>query len=143
MATVYGWVTEAEADAFMTTRWKAADVWVSGVDKPAALTTAYNMLIACGLFTFPSTASQAMKDAQCEQALFLVQQGAALDARIGVRAQGVTQAGVVKETYKDEEVEIPISPMAKALLSDYQTTFGDGYLNIMPVTRDREEEDVL
>ena len=70
MAT-YGWVTEAEADTYFATRLGASTYWASGAEKAAALTTAYNNLVDCGKFSFPSTATDKMKRGQYEQALFL------------------------------------------------------------------------
>ncbi len=141
MGVTHGWVTEAEADTYLSTRYGASDFWASGVDKHAALQTAYNMLIASKLFTFPAVATQAMKDAQVEQALFVVEQDGAIDARMGIRVQGVRIAGVVKETYEGEPT-IPIAPMAMGLIKDLQTEF-DSFVGIIPLTRDRTEDDVI
>ena len=99
MVTTYGWVTEAEADTFMSTRYNASSFWISGVDKAAALQTAYHDLFNCKQFSLPVEAVDAMKNAQFEQALFLVQQAAGLDSRMGLQAMGVNKVGIIKEEF--------------------------------------------
>lgn len=107
---LHGWVTEAEADLYFTTRLNAAGVWVAGI-KPAALQTAYEHLIGCGYFTFPDTATDEMKKMQYEQTLFHLL--ADPDYRLALQAQGVLKANVVGETYKDrEQPNVAIAPLA-------------------------------
>jgi len=116
------WVTEAEANTYFESRIKAGDYWINDApDNIPALITAYNWLNA-GKYTFPTTATQPIKDAQCEMALFLLQNQAGLDLRMGLQAQGVIAAGVVKERYKnDNTVEMPIPPIVAQLLDSYDT----------------------
>jgi len=116
------WVTEAEADDYMSARVGAGDYWSDGGDDSVpTLITAYKWLNA-GKFSFPTTATQTMKDAQCEMALFLLQHQPDLDLRMGLQAQGVIAAGVVKERYKDDNyVEMPIPPIVQNLLASYDT----------------------
>lgn len=102
--TFSGWLTSVEADTYFETRLNATP-FTSATDavKAAALTTAQGDLVASPDFTFIATdlaaPAQAMKDAVCEQALFLL-----LDPdmalRQNMRAQGVTGAGIVIETYR-------------------------------------------
>ncbi len=110
-----GWVTEATADTYFTTRLNSASWWLTGTAKEAALTTAYNDLNDCGLFVFPSTATDAMKRMQYEQALFILVATRAAEKRLAIQAHGVKSAGVVKETYGDMLPGIPIAPRAKAI----------------------------
>jgi hypothetical protein len=116
--SIIGWVTIAEADAYFATRLNAAEVWASGTDKAAALTTAYNDLVACGEFDFSNVASgddaNPLKMAQCEQALFLLQDPS-MEKRLALQAQGVTSAGIVSESYRGAD-SIVISPRAKQAL---------------------------
>ncbi len=116
------WVTEAAANTYFNDRIKASDYWTDGAsDNSPALITAYKWLNA-GMYAFPATATQPMKDAQCETAFFLLQHQPALDLRMGLQAQGVIAAGVVKERYKDDNyVELPIPPLVQKLLEDYET----------------------
>lgn len=137
----YGWVTVAEADIYMTLRLNADAIWSSGTSKEAALTTGYYDLLYCGKFAFPDTATDAMKDAQCEQTLFRLQEGLGFDSRMNLQAQGVQQAGIVKETYrsffaKDKGVGIPISPIAAGLLSGYRTA---SVALVVELDRDEDE----
>lgn len=130
----YGWVTLAEANTFFSTRFGADDYWISGADKDGALTTAYNWLVGCGKFGFPTTATQAMKDAQCEMALFLIQHQPDIDLRMGLQAQGVIQAGIVKETYSGK-AKMPIPPLVCDLLTNYSDS---GPIHYADIERDEE-----
>lgn len=143
--TLYGWVSIAEADAYMLTRIGAANYWVSGAEKEAALQTAYNDLVYCGRFLFPDMATQAMKDAQCEQALFHLLEGSGIDARMGLQVQGVVQAGIVKETYQGfqrgsnkNSVVIPICPLAASMLASIRN---DSNAYLIDIERTENEED--
>ena len=66
------WISLEDANIYMATRVGAYKYWVTGAEKEAALITAYNQLNACGWFDFPTDISTNMKNAQCEQALFLL-----------------------------------------------------------------------
>lgn len=134
----YGWITLAEADSYFSTRLGSLEHWTSGAEKEAALTTAYNQLIGCGLFEFPAEVSQAMKDAQCEQALFLLIHIEDMDRRKGLQTQGVTAAGIVQETYKGDIDEIPICINAKNFLKDYIIEGKDIYA--VELERNEDEE---
>jgi len=127
------WLTESEADAYFETRLGASDFWATGTEKTAALTTAQNFIESSGLFSLPTAATAVMRNAVCEQALFLLMHNT--DRRVGLQAQGVTWAGVIKEKYGGE-VNIPICPMAAEMLSDYATA-GAG---IVGLERDEEED---
>lgn len=120
------WVTEAEADTYFATRFGAGDYWLSGTDKDGAIITAYGWLMGCGRFALAAslTAAQAVKDAQCEMALFLVQHQPDIDLRMGLQAQGVREAGIVKEKYA-AKVAFPVPPMVVGML--------DGYRNDSPI----------
>ena len=116
------WLTEAAANTYFESRIHGDDYWTNGEsDNIPSLITAYNWLNA-GSYSFPTTPIQTMKDAQCEMALFLLQHQPDLDLRMGLQAQGVIAAGVVKERYKnDNYVEMPIPPIVKKLLEGYST----------------------
>lgn len=126
MAIVVGtnsWLLESEANTYFTDRIFASDYWTnSNANNSPALITAYKWLNS-GLYSFPDTATQAMKDAQCEMAFFLLQHQPGLDLRMGLQAQGVIAAGVVKEKYKDDNyVELPVPPLVQKLIESYETS---------------------
>lgn len=125
MSTLYGWVTLTEADAYMADRYGADDLWVSGVNKEALLATAYRDLYYCPRFNWSLDSGvdtpDAWKNAQYEQALFrLLDPG--MDRRAALRAQGVTAAGVVKETYAGGKGGVPIAPIAVQMLEAYPSS---------------------
>ena len=123
--TVVGFVTLDEADAFFETRLGSEDWFASGTDKVAALHTAYRDLSSSNLFLLPTSSEDpATKYAQLEQALFLVQQGSAIDARAGIQAQHVKQSSVVQEAYEPPAgfSGPPLSVRAVGWLRNYQRT---------------------
>lgn len=132
------WVTVEEADTYFSSRLGSSEHWVSGAEKESALITAYNQLNGCGFFDFPASATQVMKDAQCEQALFLLVHVEDIDRRKGLQVQGVATAGIVKESYKENIDQIPICTNAKNFLKDYSVEGKDIYA--VDLTRDEEED---
>ena len=82
-----------------------------------------------------------MKNAQCEQALFLLIHQEDMDVRLGLQAQGVTQAGIVQETYGNCIEGIPISPHAKQMLEDYEDADKSAF-QVKEISRD-DDEDVI
>ncbi len=131
------WITEAEADAFFTTRFGADAYWLSGTDKEGAIITAYNWLMGCPQFSLAAsaTAAQAVKDAQCEMVLFLVIHQPDIDLRVGLQAQGVREAGIVKEKY-DGKNRMPIPPAVMTLLDAYRV---DTPIHLVDIERDEEQ----
>jgi hypothetical protein len=126
------WITLADAETFFGSRFASSEYWCSGVDKTGALITAYHWLANNPNFTFPTTATQAMKDAQCEMALFLLQHQPDIDLRMGLQAQGVIEAGIVKEKYARKS-GLPIPPVVMALLDSLR---GDSPIKMVNVERD-------
>ena len=139
--SLIGWISLEDANTYMSTRVGAYKYWYTGVDKTAALTTAYNQLNACGWFDFPTDISTNMKNAQCEQALFLLIHQEDMDVRLGLQAQGVSAAGIVQETYGKEIEGIPISPHAKQMLEDYEDADKSAF-QVKEISRD-DDEDVI
>jgi len=134
------WVTVAEADTYMNTRYGAWEVWEDGTNKPAALVTAYNQIVSSGFFSnLPSTVVQKMKDAQCEHALFLVMEGGDLLRRGGLQAQGVMEAGLIKEKYDTRaRGKLAFPPVVLALLKDYSENDDGMFIN--DLNRDDSED---
>jgi hypothetical protein len=84
--------------------------------------------------------AQAVKDAQCEMALFLLQHQADMDARQGLQAQGVQKADVVGETYDlDRASQLAMPPVVAQLLAGYSSL---SPLGAVTLERD-EDEDVI
>ena len=156
MAEIGWFPTVAEADTYfederlVTTAWDAL-AGSGDAQKTKALMQAYNRLYYSGLFELPTyveaTAAQlvVLKKAQAEMAYYLAQHLADEDRRKGLHAQGVTQAGIVKETYGggmygDISVldKIPIPPIVAGILADYSTE--GKALYVTAVDRDEDEE---
>jgi len=125
------WVTVAEADIYMETRFGSWEFWTDETNKEAALVTAYNKIVNSGYFSdLPDTATTGIKAAQCEMALFLCMEGGDVLRRAGLQAQGVVQAGIAKETYDpDARGKLAFPPEVLALLKEYSQedngVFGD------------------
>ena len=133
------WILLEDADDYFRTRVGATRIWDETVDKISALVTAYNQLNGCGLFEFPSTITGNMKYAQCEMALFILRHQEDIDARMGLQAQGVVQAGIVQETYDSNKIDgIPIPANVKQLLNVYESS--SGALGIVEISRDDDED---
>ncbi|HOE64494.1 MAG TPA: hypothetical protein PK650_13075 [Candidatus Sumerlaeota bacterium] len=129
--TTYGWVTETYADDYMQSRLNVVNWFASGANKVAALMMAYRQLISSPLFSFTSTISEQMKWAQLEQALFLLNYSADIDARSSLRSQGVQSAGIVQESYKELNRQA-ICEAAMDFLKDYKKsqTFAFGIVEL-------------
>lgn len=128
MAGEIGYLTLAQADSYFSTR-LFSTAWTGIVPasgdpvKTAALTTAFDRLFYCGLFSLPTLAAATadqlivLKKAQCEMALYLLAHLQDEDRRLGLQAQGVTVAGIVKEQYKEADLNtLPIPAFIKARL---------------------------
>jgi hypothetical protein len=137
------WVTGQEAEDYFATRFGVGTNWsaLSDVNKIASLISAYRQLIGCGDYDLPTAVvdiTQAMEDAQCEMALFLIIHQTDMDARMGLQAQGVSQAGIVQETYKEID-GIPMPSIVKILLKDYESA---SPIHVINLERE-EDEDAL
>lgn len=145
MPDTYGWATLDEAEAYFALRLGASDHWNSNTNKPAALTTAYNMLRDSGNFSFPASEEateaqlETMKRMQFEQALFIASDIDGIMSRMNLQAQGVIEAGIVSEKY-NSGVLIPIAGTALALgkeLLAAKRAFG-----AVKISRDERTNDV-
>jgi len=136
------WVTEAAANTYFTSRYGADDYWTDdAASNPAALITAYLWLQADANYTFAtytptSTIPQNLKDAQCEYALFIIQHQPDIDLRMGLQAQFVVEAGVVKEKYAPDHLSLPIPPTVLNLLESYEATKP---IYLIDIERDEEQ----
>ena len=131
------WVTEAEANTWMEGRIHAGDYWVDGAaDNVPALITAYYWLTDTPAFSFPTVVTAAMKRIQYEMALFLLQHQPDIDLRMGLQAQGVSEAGIVKEKYGMEIAGIPLPPAVADLVKAFRTRHP---LALVDLERDEEQ----
>jgi hypothetical protein len=115
-----GWVAVQEADIYFGTRHGIGTKWsgLSITAKTALLTTAQQAIESSADYTFPDAGeeTQAMKDAVCEQVFFILLDPDA-ELRQALQAQGVIEAGIVEEKYRESVGgEVIIAPRAKALL---------------------------
>lgn len=119
-----GWVTVQEADTYFGTRYGIGTKW-SGLDttaKTALLTTAQMPIELCTDYVWPDDdeITQAMKDAVCEQAYFMLLDPD-MEARLALISQGVEEAGIVQEVYRrGASGNIPIAPLARKKLKSLE-----------------------
>lgn len=129
MAGEIGYLNLAEAETYFSTRlfstaWTGLAAESGDSTKTAALTTAYDRLFYCGLFSLPTLAAATadqlviLKKFQCEMALYLLAHLKDEDLRLGLQAQNVTVAGIVKEQYKETDLnKLPIPAFIEAGLT--------------------------
>jgi hypothetical protein len=151
MSGAIGYLTTTEADAYFSTR-LASDAWTTipadsnFVKKIAALTTAYDRLFYCGLFDLPTfadaTAAQLvfLKKAQAEMAHYLLLHLADEDRRLGLQAQNVTVAGIVKEQYRESDLNtLPIPAFITAGLEAAGFSTAPAPFYAVDIDRDENE----
>lgn len=113
------WVSVSEATEYFETRHGVGTLWSGLSDdaaKTALLTTAQQPLENDPQYTIPETVTQAMKDAVCEQAFFMLLDPD-MELRSALQTQGVTEANLVMERYRESAGgEIPVAPRARQLL---------------------------
>lgn len=137
------WISVAEANEYMDSRFGSWEFWDDETNKQAALITAYKRIKDTGVFSnLPDVATQNMKDAQCEMALFLAAEGGDILRRGALQAQGVMEAGVAKEKFdKSARRTIAFPPEVLKLLEEYA---GDVDTNLFYDDLERDDdEDVL
>ena len=144
-----GWfldLTDAKAyfttERLVTTAWDALVV-LGDPTATKAVKNAYNRIYYDSRYDVPTyaaaTAAQlvVLKIVNGEMAYYLAQHLEDEDRRMGLRSQGVIKAGIVKEDYKDNSIELPVPPLIDALLEDegFTTEKAFGMVNV-----DRDEE---
>lgn len=146
-----GWCIDvADAQDYFDTERLETDAWddlqeVSGnLQKTKVLNQAYNRLYHSKEFVLPTYAEATADDlvvlrkAQCEMAYYLALQLVAEDHRKGIQAQGVIEAGVVKEKYLETMLlETPIPPFIFDLLCAYRSGV-DTHIGAVDLERDEE-----
>lgn len=143
MAIIVGtnsWVTETEANTYMSERLGAADYWTNGAtNNVAAIITAWTWLTNSPKFSFPTAVASittVMKYIQFEMALFLLQHQPDIDLRMGLQAQGVTDAGIVKERYS---LAIHGIPLPATVVDMAQAFLNQRNIYILDLERDEEQ----
>jgi hypothetical protein len=115
----------------------------SGVLETKILKQAYNRLYYDSRWELPTYAEAKAADlvilqkANAEMAYYLAVHLADEDRRKGLQAQGVTQAGIVKESYSEKMLmEVPIPPIVIAMLAPWET---ERHFGAVDLERDEEE----
>lgn len=133
--------TLTTANLYFATRYGAVAGWTAldDGDKTALLTTAYNRINTHSDFDIPSapTTEQLtlLKMAENELAWYMKIHISDEDRRLGLQAQGVNEAGIVKEKYNDP-LSVPFPPVVLDLLNDF-TNLKAFYAS--DLTRDEDE----
>ena len=128
----------AQADDYFDSRVGTSEYWsAGGPDNEAALITSYKELNNSNQFTFPSTSTTVMKDAQCEYAFYLLIHAPDRTIREGLQTQNVVKAGVVKEEYLIPRKHMNFPPLIMSMLEGL-TTRKNGY--IFDIERNEEQE---
>jgi hypothetical protein len=111
--------------------------------KPKVLINAYNRLYYDPRWELPTYAEATpvelikLKKANGEMAYYLAQHLADEDRRKGLQAQGVIEAGIVKEKYlADMLMELPVPPFVIVILSPWST---EEYAGALDLARDENE----
>ncbi len=143
-----GWFANlANAEAYFTDERLITTAWddlSTDAKKTKAVVNAYNRIYHDPRYDVPiyadATAVQLviLKIVNGEMAYYLAQHLDDEDRRMGLRAQGVIKAGIVKEDYKDNSMESPIPPLLDAILEDAGFTVGKAF-GMVDVDRDEDE----
>jgi len=144
-----GWFDDlANAKAYFTNERLITTAWDDLPDDATmtkAVKNAYNRIYYSPKYEVPTyadaTAAQLviLKKVNGEMAYFLAQHLADEDRRKGLQAQGVTDAGIVKEKYdKDKLDELPIPPFVEALLAD-EGFMSEKAFGMVDIDRDENE----
>ena len=145
-----GWATLAEAQSYFdneryeTALWEATAMTADLRNK--ALNMAYNRIYYSPDYSVPAagseTAAQKIRliKIQSEMAYYLIVHlvGQAEDRRTGLQAQGVIEAGIVKEKYKGDLMKLPVPPFVEALLEDAGFTTEKAF-GMVDIARDEEK----
>ena len=127
-------------ERLVTTSWDALS---TDALKTKAVINGYNRIFYDSRFDVPTyalaTAAQLviLKKVNGEMAYYLAQHLEDEDRRMGLRAQGVIEAGIVKEEYK-EDTELPIPPFIEAILEDEGFTTATAF-SMTDIDRDEDE----
>lgn len=130
-------------ERLVTTAWDALVV-LGDPTATKAVINAYNRIYYDPRYDVPTYADATaiqlviLKKVNGEMAYYLAQHMEDEDRRMGLRAQGVIKAGIVKEDYKDNSMESPVPPLLDAILEDAGFMAGKAF-GMVDVDRDEDE----
>lgn len=143
-----GWFADlVDAKAYFTNERLVTTAWDALPDDATmtkAVKNAYNRIYHDPKYDVPTYADATaiqlviLKIVNGEMAYYLAQHLEDEDRRMGLRAQGVIKAGIVKEDYKDNSMEPPVPPLIDAILDDAGFTTGKAF-GMVDVDRDEDE----
>lgn len=141
-----GWfVNLADANAYFTTERLITEAWdeLNVAQKNKVILNSYNRLYHDPKWDLPTYAEATVAEkiklriANAEMSYYLAVHLADEDRRKGIQAQGVIEAGIVKEKYfADMLKDLPVPPFVEELLEAWETFEGIG---IVDLARDEEE----
>lgn len=112
------WIDTEEADIYFATRHGIGTLW-SDLDaqaKAALLITAQMPIELSTDYEFQEEVTERMKNAVCEQAIFMLLDPD-LELRAALQVQGVIEAGIVMEKYREASTGgLVLAPRVKVLL---------------------------
>lgn len=129
-------------ERLITTAWAALLV-LGDPTATKAIKNAYNRIYHDPRYDVPTYADATpaqlivLKIINGEMAYYLAQHMEDEDRRMGLRAQGVTKAGIVKEEYKDD-VTLPVPPIVDDML-DEEGFIIEKAFGIVDTDRDEDE----
>lgn len=134
-------------ERLITTAWDAlvvlGDAVASDALKTKAVINAYNRIYYNPKYDVPTYAAATpaqkiiLRKINGEMAYYLAQHMDDEDRRMGLRAQGVIKAGIVKEEYKDE-IELPVPPLVEDMLDEEGFVIEKAF-GIADIDRDEDE----
>ena len=129
-----------------STAWDDLGSGSGGGLKDRVIRQAYNRLYHDGRWDLPTYATASvshlvkLRIANAEMAYYLCIHIADEDRRKGIQAQGVIEAGIVKEKYAESMLmEVPVPPAVIAILEPWST---DTNFAAVELVRDEEEEGI-
>ena len=142
-----GWFDDiAEANLYFTAERLITTAWDALADDPTktkAVKNAYNRIFYNPRYNVPTYAAASaaqlikLKKINGEMAYYLAQHMEDEDRRMGLEAQHVTAAGIVKEQYDKEKLgELAVPAVVDDMLKDYKTAKAFGMVDI-----DRDEDE--
>ena len=147
-----GWVTDvATADLFFltkrleTTAWDALTVTSAKDMKTAVLNMAYDRLRFCQDFDLippaPTAAQlEKLQLAQYETAYYLAMHLKDEDRRKGIQAQGVQEAGIVKEVYAEGFLsKLPLPQIVNELMAEFSSSGSAAPFYVTDIDRDEDK----
>jgi hypothetical protein len=137
--------TYFEDERLETRAWDALTEDSTAFQKSKVIRMAYNRIFYDPRWELPTYAEisasasdlSELQKANAEMAYYLAIHLSDEDIRKGLQAQGVIEAGVVKEKYSEAALmDVPVPPFVIAILSPWST---EVYAGVLDLARDEEE----